>query len=235
MLMLNISRVSIMILSVEVNAAELEEEDCRHQLQVNMGELPDQRIYGLFVAMDNAVTIGVGVGWRYLTAVTKKALGTQRGPSNSVRARYESLQVDAGPAAAAMLSPGPLKPPTCKKMNDKKPAAEQYNKKPVAELYYEKPAKEQYYEKPAAKQYYEKPAPDQYYEKPAVEHYYKKPAEEPYCKKSAVGRYETNRKKKLPQQGALCPPRCPDGSVEGGHSWGSGRLRFPCGTETTAR
>ena len=151
MLMLNISRVSIMILSVEVNAAELEEEDCRHQLQVNMGELPDQRIYRLFVAMDNAVTVKVGMGRRYLTAVTKKGLGTQRGPSNSVRDRYELLQVDAGPAAAAMLSPGPLKPPTCKKMNDKKP---------VAELYYEKPAKEQYYEKPAAKHYYEKPAPE---------------------------------------------------------------------------
>ena len=72
-----------MILSVEVKAGELEEEDRCHQLQVNMGELPDQRIYGLFVAMDNAVTVKVGMGRRYLTAVTKKAVGTQMGPSNS--------------------------------------------------------------------------------------------------------------------------------------------------------
>ena len=46
---------------------KLEEEDRRHQLQVNMGELPDQRIYGLFIAMDQAVMIEldlmeVGVG-----------------------------------------------------------------------------------------------------------------------------------------------------------------------------
>ena len=41
------------------------------------------------LAMDYAVT--VGVGRRYLTAVTKKAVGTQMGPSNSLRARYKTL------------------------------------------------------------------------------------------------------------------------------------------------
>ena len=66
-----------MILSKEVNAAELEEEDRRHQLQVNMGELPDQEDHGLFLAMDNAV---VRVRWRDLSAKNKVALGTQRGP-----------------------------------------------------------------------------------------------------------------------------------------------------------
>ena len=65
-----------MILVREVNLAELEEEDHRHQLPVNMGELPDQEDYGLFLAMDHAVA---RVGWRYLTAMTKVALGTQRG------------------------------------------------------------------------------------------------------------------------------------------------------------
>ena len=48
----------------------------------NMDELPDGRIYGKFVALDYAVT--VGVGRRYLIAVTKKAVGLQMGPSNSV-------------------------------------------------------------------------------------------------------------------------------------------------------
>ena len=41
------------------------------------------------LAMDYAVT--VGVERRYLTAVTKKAVGTQMGPSNSLRARYKTL------------------------------------------------------------------------------------------------------------------------------------------------
>ena len=36
-----------------------------------------------------------------------------------------------------------------------------------------------------------------------------------YYEKSTVVKYKTYRKKKLPQQGASSPPRCPDGS-EGG-------------------
>ena len=84
---------------------KLEEEDRYHQLQVTMGELPDQKDYGLFIARDHTkgvVDMGelpdqmifvrfiardheeVGVGWRYLTAFR-----TQRGQprsSNYVRA-----------------------------------------------------------------------------------------------------------------------------------------------------
>ena len=127
-----------------------------------MGELPDQRIYGLFNAMDQAVMIEldlmeVGVGWRYLTAYTKiTALGTQRGLSNFVRAENELLRStwnSTGPAVAALeLSPGSLQPPTY------------------------------------GKTYYER---------------------------STVVKSKTYRKKKLPQQGASSPPRCPDGSVGG--------------------
>ena len=83
-----------------------------------MGELPDQMIYGLFIAMDQAVMIGldlmeVGVGRRYLTAYTKiMALGTHKG----VRAENELLRAtwnSTGPAVAALeLSPGSLQPPT---------------------------------------------------------------------------------------------------------------------------
>ena len=36
-----------------------------------------------------------------------------------------------------------------------------------------------------------------------------------YDEKSTVVRYKTNRKMKLPQQGASSPPRCPVGSVGG--------------------
>ena len=136
-----------------------------------MGELPDQRIYGLFIAMDQAVMIEldlmeVGVGRRYLTAYTKMtALGTQRGLSNFVRAKNELLRAtwnSTGPAVAAVLSPGSLKPPTYRKM---------------------------------------------------------------YYEKSTVVKNKTYRKKKLPQQGASSPPRCPDGSVGGDIVEVPGRLR----------
>ena len=60
----------------------LNDKSFRRRTAANMDELPDGRIYGKFVALDYAVT--VGVGRRYLIAVTKKAVGLQMGPSNSV-------------------------------------------------------------------------------------------------------------------------------------------------------
>ena len=87
-----------------------------------MGELPDQRIYGLFIAMDQTV-MGewdheeVGVGRRYLTAFR-----TQRGQprsSNSVRAEIGLLRAtwnSMGPAVADVHSPGSFRPPTYGKM-----------------------------------------------------------------------------------------------------------------------
>ena len=131
-----------MILFREVNLANLAEEDHRYQLKGLMGELPDQEIYGLFLAKYPAVTQGVGVGQMYLTAMTKVALGTQRGPSNSVRARYELLRVDAGPAAAAVLSPGSLQPPAYMKMtNPMRPDMKYDMKSMVGMTFYAKSAK----------------------------------------------------------------------------------------------
>ena len=88
-----------------------------------MGGLPDQRIYGLFIAMDQTV-MGewdhkeVGVGRRCLTAFR-----TQRGQprsSNFVRAENEVLQVtwnSSVPAVAKLEhSPGSFRPPTDGKM-----------------------------------------------------------------------------------------------------------------------
>ena len=203
-----------MILFREVNLANLAEEDHRYQLKGLMGELPDQEIYGLFLAKYPAVTQGVGVGQMYLTAMTKVALGTQRGPSNSVKARYELLRVDAGPAAAAVLSPGSLEPPTYKKMTNTVQTAKRYDmKSAVGTSFYVKSAEEK----------------NAKYMKSAVGMVYE------FATFAVEGMDKTNRKKGASATSTLCPPRCPDGSVEGGHSWGSGRLRFPCGTETTAR
>ena len=118
---------------------------------VAMGELPDQMIYGLFIARDNVKEVGRG----YLTA-----LRTQRGQPrtrNSVRARIGLLRATwnsmaESPAVADVHSPGSFKPPTYGKM---------------------------------------------------------------YYEESTVVKSKTYRKKKLPQQGASSPPRCPDGSVGG--------------------
>ena len=79
-----------------------------------MGELPDQRIYGLFIAMDQTVMgewdlMEVVVGRRYLTAFR-----TQRGQprsSHSVRAEIGLLRATwnsmaESPAIAEEHSPG---------------------------------------------------------------------------------------------------------------------------------
>ena len=74
-----------------------------------MGELPDQMIYGLFIARDNVKEVGRG----YLTAFRSQRV--QPRSLNSVRANNELLRVtwnSKGPAAADVLSPGSLKPPT---------------------------------------------------------------------------------------------------------------------------
>ena len=121
-----------------------------------MGELPDQRIYGLFIAMDQTVMgewdlMEVVVGRRYLTAYTlEDTEGTfVRAEDELLRETWNSI----GPAVAAVLfSPGSLKPPAYRKM---------------------------------------------------------------YDEKSTVVKSKTYRKKKLPQQGASSPPRCPVGSVGG--------------------
>ena len=47
-----------------------------------------------------------------------------------------------------------------------------------------------------------------------------------YDEKSTVVKSKTYRKKKLPQQGAFSPPRCPDGSVGGDIVEVPGRLWF---------
>ena len=78
-----------------------------------MGELPDKRVYGLFIARDHAEE---WVGRRYLTALV-----TQRGQprsSNSVRAEIGLLRttwnsMEKSPAVAKLEhSPGSFRPPT---------------------------------------------------------------------------------------------------------------------------
>ena len=161
-----------------------------------MGELPDQEIYGLLLAKNPAVTQGAGVGRRYLTARTshRRAMGTQRGPSNSVRARYELLRADAGPAAAAVLSPGSLTPPTYKKMTNTVQTAERYDmKSAVGTNFYAKSAEEK----------------NAKYMKSAVGMVYE------FATFAVEGMDKTNRKKGASATSTLCPPRCPDGSCGG--------------------
>ena len=100
-----------------------------------MGELPDQRIYGLFIAMDQTV-MGEwdheeeGVGRRYLTAFR-----TQRGQPRSsnfaravVRAENGVLQAtwnSSVPAVAKLEhSPGSFRPPTYRKMYEERSTME---------------------------------------------------------------------------------------------------------------
>ena len=121
-----------------------------------MGELPDQRIYGLFIAMDQTVMgewdlMEVVEERRYLIAYTQRTQRGQPRGSNFVRAENELLRAtwnSTGPAVAAVLSPGSFKPPTYGKM---------------------------------------------------------------YYERSTVVKSKTYQKKKLPQQGASSPPRCPVG------------------------
>ena len=134
---------------------------------VTMGELPDQMIYGLFIARDHEE---VGVGRGYLTALRTqggqpRSLNSVGAEMYAVRARIGLLRAtwnSMGPAVADVHSPGSFKPPTY------------------------------------GKTYYES---------------------------STVVKSKTYRKKKLPQQGASSPPRCPVGSVGGGIVEVPGRLR----------
>ena len=85
-----------------------------------MGELPDQMIFGLFIARDHEeVQMSVRVGRRYLTAQARGHRGGNPEGSNFVRVRIELLRAtwnSIGPAAADVLSPGSLQPPTYGKM-----------------------------------------------------------------------------------------------------------------------
>ena len=111
----------------------------------SMGELLD-RIYGLFLALDPAVTTTwVRVERRCLTARTSlsTALVTQRRRlirchPNSVRAMNEQhLLAGGGPAAAAMVSQGTFEPPAFMKnmIFAMQPARIGYNKKSAAWKY----------------------------------------------------------------------------------------------------
>ena len=92
-----------------------------------MGELPDQRVYRLFIARDHAEE---WVGRRYLTALV-----TQRGQprsSNFVRAGVwtedgvlRATWNSSGPAVAKLEhSPGSFRPPTYRKMYDERSTVE---------------------------------------------------------------------------------------------------------------
>ena len=127
---------------------------------VTMGELPDQMIFGLFIARDHEE---VGVGRGYLTA-----LRTQRGQPrslNSVRAEMYSVRARIGFLRAMWNS------------MEKSPAVAKPEHSPGS------------------------------FRPPT---YLKM-----YNEESTVDKSKTYRKKKLPQQGASSPPRCPVGSVGG--------------------